>query len=504
MAEYLLGIDNGGTAAKAALFGTDGGEIAVASRTLEMLSPKPGHTERDMNEVWQATAEAIRNVLAESKIDPKDIIGIATAGHGNGLYLVDKQGTPVYNAIISTDTRAKDYITGWLEQGIDEKVLPKTMQSLWPAQPNALLAWLRDNEPEVMKKAGWVLMCKDYIRFRLTGEFYAELTDYSGTSLMNVGTGEYDLEVLEAFGIAEMRDLLPPIKRSEDICGNITAEAAAQTGLAEGTPVAGGLFDIDACGLASGLIDETQMCMVAGTWSCNQYISREPVVSKDIFMTSRYAMPGEFLMLEASPTSASNLEWFVAQFFEAEKETAKEQGKSVFDICNELVEQSSAEKANIVFLPFLFGSNADPDARASFIGLGNWHTRADVVRSIYEGVVFGHRAHVDRLLQSREMSKRICLTGGAARSEQWVQIFADVFQAPVEIPAGTELGALGAAICAAVAVGRYTSYEDAVGAMVKMSRLQNPNPALAEVYARKYECYQHVISALAPVWKDLG
>ena len=92
MAEYLLGIDNGGTAAKAALFGTDGGEIAVASRTLEMLSPKPGHTERDMNEVWQATAEAIRNVLAESKIDPKDIIGIATAGHGNGLYLVDKQG----------------------------------------------------------------------------------------------------------------------------------------------------------------------------------------------------------------------------------------------------------------------------------------------------------------------------------------------------------------------------------------------------------------------------
>ena len=504
MAEYLLGIDNGGTAAKAALFATDGKEIAVAGRTLDMVSPKPGHTERDMNDVWTATADAIREVLAEAKVDPKDIIGIATAGHGNGLYLVDKQGEPVYNAIISTGSRAKDYIAEWAEKGIDEKVLPKTMQSIWPAQPNALLAWLRDNEPEVMKKAGWALMCKDYIRFRLTGEFYAELTDYSGTSLMDVGTGEYDDEVLEAFGIGEMRDLLPPIKRSEDICGSVTAEAAAQTGLTEGTPVAGGLFDIDACGLASGLVDETQMCMVAGTWSCNQYISKDPVVSKDIFMTSRYAMPEEFLMLEASPTSASNLEWFVAQFFEAEKETAKEQGKSVYDVCNELVAQSSPEKANIIFLPFLFGSNADSDAKASFVGLGNWHTRADVVRSIYEGVVFGHRAHVDRLLQSREMSKSICLTGGAARSEQWVQIFADVFQAPVEIPAGTELGALGAAICAAVAVGRYSSYEEAVGAMVQMSRVQNPNPANAEIYAKKYEAYKRVIEALGPVWKDLN
>jgi L-xylulokinase len=107
-------------------------------------------------------------------------------------------------------------------------------------------------------------------------------------------------------------------------------------------------------------------------------------------------------------------------------------------------------------------------------------------------------------LQSREMSKRICLTGGAARSEQWVQIFADVFQVPVEIPAGTELGALGAAICAAVAVGRYASYEDAVGAMVKISHVQNPDPTLADVYARKYECYKHVIDALGPVWKHLG
>ncbi len=503
MPKYLLGIDNGGTVAKAALFTTDGEEVAVASRKTEMVSPQPGHTERDMETLWQATAEAIRAVIDQSKVAPTDIAGVATAGHGNGLYLVDKQGQPVRPGIISTDTRAKDYIARWTEQGVPQKVLPKTMQCIWPAQPNALLAWLRDNEPEVMQRAGWVLMCKDYIRFRLNGQIHAELTDTSGTSLMNVGTGEYDMEVLEAFGIAEMRDLLPPIKRPEEICGQVTAVAAAETGLAEGTPVAGGLFDIDACGLASGLMDETQMCMVAGTWSCNQYISRTPVVSEDIFMTSRYALADHFLMLEASPTSASNLEWFVTEFFSAERQSAEQQGGSVYDLVNELVEGTTPDEANIVFLPFLFGSNADPDAKATLIGMSNWHGRAHVLRAIYEGVVFGHKAHVERLIPSGELSGSIQLTGGAARSRVWVQMFADVFQTPVEIPSGTELGALGAAICAGVAVGCHGSYADAVKAMVKISRVQEPNPAHQDVYAAKYRRYQDVLAALGPVWKNV-
>ena len=504
MPKYLLGTDNGGTVAKAGLFTTEGEEVAVAGRKTEMLSPRPGYTELDAENLWKATADSIRAVIGESGIDPKDCAAVACAGHGNGLYLVDKRGEPVRPGIYSTDSRAKDYVARWIEQGVHKKVLPKTMQSLWAAQPNALLAWLRDHEPEVMHRAGWALMCKDYIRFRLTGEIHAEMTDYSGTSLMNVGTGEFDVDVLEAFGIAEIRHLLPPIVRSEQLCGRVTAEAAAETGLAEGTPVAGGLFDIDACGLASGLIDQSQMCMVAGTWSCNQYISRQPVVSEDIFMTSRYCLPDHFLMLEASPTSASNLEWFLTQFFEAERQSAKQQGNSVYELVNELVGGTTPQEATIVFLPFLFGSNADPDAKASLVGLGSWHTRAHVLRAIYEGVVFGHKAHVDRLMQSRELTGPIRLTGGAARSEVWVQIFADVFQTPVEIPSGTELGALGAAICASVAAGCHADYYQAVEAMVKLSRVQQPNPARGDVYAAKYERYQKVLAALGPAWKELS
>jgi L-xylulokinase len=326
MPKYLLGTDNGGTVSKAAIFTLDGVEVAVASRKTALLTPKPGYIERDMTKMWRATAEAIKEAVTTSGIDPADIVCLACTGHGNGIYLIDKEGRPVRNAIMSSDSRARKYVEQWQNDGIDKAVRPKTMQAVWPAQPNALLLWIRDNEPQVMRKAAHVLMAKDYIRYCLTGEVYAELTDMSGTSLMNVGTGKYDREVLEAFGIEEVQELLPPIKLTADICGTVTRQAAAETGLKEGTPVAGGMFDIDACGLACGIIDESQLCVVAGTWGNNQYISDKPVVD-GVFMTSCYSIPGYYLMLEGSATSASNLEWFLTEFFQADKELMEKQDK---------------------------------------------------------------------------------------------------------------------------------------------------------------------------------
>jgi L-xylulokinase len=504
MPKYLLGTDNGGTLAKAAIFATDGRLVAVASRKTEMLAPRPGHTERRMDEMWQATAQAIREVLERARIDPREVAAVASAGHGNGLYLVDKQGNAVRDGIISTDARAKDYVARWYADGVHQQVLPKTMQSLWPGQPNALLAWLRDHEPESIERAGWALMCKDYVRFRLTGEVQSEMTDASGTSLMDVAAGQYDVDLLKAFGLAELRSLLPPVVRSDEICGIVTAGAAAETGLAPGTPVAGGMFDIVACAIGSGILDPSQLCLIAGTWSINQYVSTTPVVERDHFMTCRYCLPDYYLVPEASPTSASNLEWFVTQFFGAEQEAAKAQGRSVYDVCNDLVATTGPRDASVVFLPFLFGSNAAPDAKACFLGLGGWHTRAHVLRAIYEGVVFGHRAHVDRLLRYRGPFESIRLTGGAARSRPWVQIFADCFQAPVEVPAGSELGALGAAICAGVAAGVFGDYREAVEAMVKIDRVQQPDPANRDMYAEKVARYQKALEALGPLWRELA
>jgi len=503
MAKYLLGIDNGGTVSKAALFTLDGKEVAVASRQTALLTPQPGWIERDMTKMWQATAEAIKEVVTTSAIDPADIACLACTGHGNGIYLIDKQGQPVRNAIMSSDSRARKYIEQWQADGVDKAIRPKTMQAVWPAQPNALLAWIRDNEPQVMSKAAHVLMAKDYIRYKLSGEIYAELTDFSGTSLMNVGTGQYDADVLEAFGIPEVQPLLPPIKLTADICGAVTSQAAAETGLKQGTPIAGGMFDIDACALSCGIIDESQLCVVAGTWGNNQYISNKPVVD-GVFMTSCYSIPGHYLMLEGSATSASNLEWFITEFFQADKDLMAKQGKSIYDLCNELVTTSKPEDAAIVFLPFLYGSNVGLDAKSCLVGLSGWHNRGHVLRAIYEGIVFAHMTHMDNLKNYRDMPKTIRLTGGAARSDVWLQIFADCFQSTVEIPDGTELGALGAAIAAGVAVGCFTDYYKAIESMVRFSKTVTPNPAASDIYQQKYSRYRKVIQTLTPAWKDLG
>ena len=504
MPTYLLGTDNGCTMSKAALFTLDGTEVAVASRKTDTLTPRPGFLERDVPDMWKSTAEAIREVITAAAIDPADVACVASAGHGNGLYLIDADGNPTCNAIMSTDSRAREITDRWLADGLDDAVRPKTMQSIWPAQPNALLLWLKQNQPEVIARSAWVLMAKDFIRYKLTGKVNAELTDFSGTSLLNNATCDYDDELLAAFGIADLRRLMPPLVRTADLVGEVTPQAAAETGLKAGTPVAGGMFDIDASGLACGIVDESQLCMIAGTWGNNQYISTTPVVSPDVFMTSCYSIPGHYLMLEGSATSASNLEWFVTEFFAAEKALAEQQGRSVYDVCNQAVAAVEPEDARIVFLPFLYGSNVGPDAKAAFVGLNGWHTRGHVLRAIYEGVVFGHKAHVDRLLNFRSMPERIRLTGGAARSDVWVRIFADIFQTTVETPDGTELGALGAAIAASVACGLHPGYREAVDAMVRFSTCQEPDPARKDLYQAKQEDHKKIIAALDPVWAALS
>jgi L-xylulokinase len=183
---YLLGIDNGGTVTKAALYDTTGTEIAVASVKTQMLFPCPGHTEKDMGELWAANAHVISEVMARGRVEARQIAGVAVTGHGNGMYLVDAQGEPVRNGINSADSRATAIVEKWYADGTCARVLPRTCQSIWPAQPAALLAWFRDNDPDALARTRWILMCKDYIRYRLTGEAWAELTDFSGTSLVNV------------------------------------------------------------------------------------------------------------------------------------------------------------------------------------------------------------------------------------------------------------------------------------------------------------------------------
>ncbi|MEI6644419.1 MAG: FGGY-family carbohydrate kinase [bacterium] len=497
MAKYLVGIDNGGTVSKAAVFTADGRELAVAGRPVASIVKHPGWSERDMNVLWQDTAAAIREAVEKSGVNPSDIACVTCTGHGNGLYLIDADGKPVRNGIYSSDGRAASIIADWKARGIDAQALPKTAQCVWPAQPNALLAWLREHEPESIQKAASLLMAKDYTRFKLTGNVAMELTDMSGTSLMNVVTAKYDDSVLEIFGIPEMKRLMPPLVQSAEVCGTITAEASLLTGLKTGTPVAGGMFDIDACGLSSGCMDERQFVIVTGTWGNNQYIARTPLVDKGLFMTSCYSIPGWYLMLEGSPTGAGNLEWFISTFLEDKKILLKQEGKdSVFTWAECVIGACEPQETDPFFLPFVYGENVGYPAKATFLGLASQHTRAEVLRAVYEGCVFSHNMHIQRLYAFREKPEVVRITGGAARSAVWMQMFADIFQVPVEVPDGSELGALGAAIAGAVASGLYPTYAAAITAMTRVARRYEPNPARVAMFAKRYAIYSKACQAL--------
>ncbi len=502
--KYFMGLDNGGTTTKAALYDLSGKEIGVSSMETRMLAPKPGFTERDMEEMWQANCSVIRNVLEKTGVAAEDVAGVAICGHGKGLYLWGKDNKPARNGIISTDNRAYAYPVKWKADGTEDKVFALSCQHIMACQPVALLAWLKDNEPEVLDNVQWIFECKDYVRFRLTGEAKGEITDYSGANLVNLHTRQYDAELLKLFGLEEIMPALPPLCNSVEIAGYVSEEAAALCGLKPGTPVAGGMFDIDACAIAVNVLDENRICMIAGTWSINEYPKKSPVTDGKVQMNSLFCLPEYYLIEESSPTSAGNNEWFVKTLLPELRAEAKAKGSSIYEIMNEWAASLPAEEFVPIFLPFLMASNVHPNAKSSFIGMSTSHTRAHLAKSVYEGIIFCHKMHLDRLLATREnLPECIRLAGGAAKSKVWTQMFADILGIPVETVNVNETGALGCAIAAATAVGAYENLDEAAKAMCPVGERAEPNPAVKAAYARRYDLYKKAIECLDSLWDDM-
>lgn len=499
--KYLIGVDNGGTFSKAAIFDENGCQISVASFPTVTITPSPGYTERDMRELWEVNAKAIRTAVDQSGIDRQMIAGVSFSGHGKGLYLVDENGDPAYNGILSTDARAWKYVKQWYADMTNKKVYEKTIQEILASQPVSLLAWLKDHEPEALERAKYVFAVKDYIRFKLTGEAYAEYTDFSGANLINIKTKTYDKDLMKLFGLEEIYEKLPPLKYAADICGYVTKEASELTLIPEGTPAAAGMFDVDACGIASGLAGEDDMCMIAGTWSINEFIRKTPVSNGSVALNSMYCIPGYFLIEESSPTSAGNMEWFIQNLMSFEKDEKEQQGGSIYEIANEWVNSIDPSESNIIFLPFLNGSNENVLAKGTFVGLTAFHNKKHMLRAVYEGIVFSHMTHVKKLLENRKVPKSIRLAGGAANSDVWVQIFADALQIPIDTIGDKELGAQGAAMAAGIAAGIYKDYQEAVDKTVTITKTVYPRAEYKEIYEIKYKTYRAVIEGLNQAWE---
>ncbi len=492
MSRCLLGIDAGNTVVKAVLFDLDGNVLAASARDGRSSRPQPGHVERDIAEFWRNAAEVIADCLGRAGVDGRDVAAIGTAGHGNGLYMLDREDHPLIG-IQSLDTRAVDLAAEMRGGEAGERFYSLCLQKPWPAQTATLLAWVRRHRPDLYERAGTVFLCKDAMTFMLTGRKVSDFSDMSGCGLLRLPKRGYDAGLLDAYGLAGAMRLLPPPVESDAVAGRVSAEAAAITGLAEGTPVAGGLFDVIASMIGAGSHAVGEAAIVAGTWSINQVVLERPIVDERVFHASTWR-PDRYVSIESSATSAVNLEWFV-------REISGSHDADAFEACNALVASVQPGPDLPLFQPFLYGSATQPDARGAFLGLAGWHGKAELLYALYEGVVFEHRRHIDRLKAAGATFERASLSGGGSRSEVWCQMFADVIGVPVTVADCRETGALGAAVVAGVAGGLFPDIEHGIGRMVRISRRHAPNTAAARVTDARYRLHCELADTMPARWR---
>lgn len=486
MMSYWLGLDCGGTFIKAGLYDANGRERAVARQNLAVLVPEPGRAERDMQQLWQVAATVIRQVLASSETPAAQVVAVGISAQGKGLFLLDKQGQPLGNGILSSDRRALALVQQWQREGLPQELYPVTRQTLWTGHPASLLSWLKQHQPARYAEIGSVLMAHDYLRYCLTGTLACEETNISESNLYDMRLQDWSSALAERFDIAEILSALPPIVRPTDIAGEINDDAAAQCGLLAGTPVVGGLFDVVSTALCAGLNDDTRVNAVMGTWSVTSGITDSLIDETDYpFVYGRYAIDNQYIIHEASPTSAANLEWFCQQWQIDD-----------YQQLNQWVAELAPAASSLLFVPFLYGNNAGVDLQASFYGMQAGHQRGHLVQAIYEGVVFSHLTHLNRILKRFPHVTALRLSGGPTRSAVWMQMFADISGLPVEIPQIEESGCLGAALTAMVGTGAYSSLQQAQQTLNPALVRYEPNAQLYGLYQKKYQRYQNLVSAL--------
>lgn len=499
MEEYILVIDNGGTNTKAVLFSMDGKQIAKSSFPTPKIEVVEAQREVNLNKIWHSVCQSIRQVLQKAEVKSERVVGVTCVGHGKGLYLLDKQGNTFRNGILSADNRAQKLVDELQPKAKEIQAINE--QPLLASTAPILLKWMKENDPNSFEQIGSVLSAKDFVRFKLTGEVFSDYTDASGNGLLDLTTKNYEKKLFTLFGIEEMWERFPELRGSYDPCGEITHEVEMLTGLKKGTPVFGGLFDIDACALATQVLNEKAISMVAGTWSINTYLSQEFIKKNEGIMNSVFIDKKHFLIESSSATSAGNLDILLKILMDKEIEQTKERGTSIYQIGEHYLESTDASSTSILFLPFLYGNPTNSNVKAAFLNMDSSFQKKELIRSIYEGVVFSHKYHLEQLLKTKSSSTMsIHLAGGVVNSREWTQMFADVLGYPVVTFDAKELGALGGAICVSVGLNKYTNLSEAVETMTHKKFTFYPNQEEHLCYKEKYQQYQDIASALEKVY----
>ena len=497
---YLLGVDLGTSGTKTVLFDTAGN--VMASKTVEypMYQPQNGWAEQDPRDWWNATAVTTKAVIEESGVDPADIKGVGISGQMHGLVMLDKAGQVLRRSIIWCDQRTAQECEEITRRVGKERLIAITANPALTGFTASKILWVRNHEPEIYAQCAHILLPKDYVRYMLTGEFATEVSDASGMQLLDVPNRCWSDEVREKLEID--KSLLAKVYESPEVTGTITKEAAALTGLKEGTPVVGGAGDNAAAAVGTGVVEDGKAFVTIGTsgvvFAHTSDISIDP---KGRVHTFCCAVPGCWHVMGVTQGAGLSLKWYRDNFCQAEMETAKGMGKDPYFLMDQQAERVPIGCNKLLYLPYLMGERTphlDPDCRGVFFGLSAIHTKYDMLRAVMEGVTFSQRDSVEILREMGVDLKEMLACGGGGSSPLWRQMLADTFNCEVKTVVSKEGPALGVAILAGVGAGIYKSVEEGCRAVI---RTNPPQPPIAE-NVPQYEKFYQIYRSLYPALKD--
>jgi xylulokinase len=488
---YLLGIDIGTSSTKTTIIAPDGRLVSLASEEYTFMTPRPGWAELDPETWYLAAIHTIQKALQQSLIDPGEITGIGLTGLMHGPVFINKEGQSIRPSIIWADQRSGQQV-----KSLYDKISRETIAK-WTGNPLATgfmlptWLWIKENEVDTYNKTAYLLLPKDYIRYRLTGEIGCEPSDASATSLFNPFAGHWHSDLINALSLPHQ--VLPAISPSQEIAGTLLPEIAEITGLKNGTPVVYGGSDQTCQAIGNGITQPGFVSCTIGTGGQIFAVSNKPNYDPQLRLhTFCHVMPQTWHMLAATLTAGKSLRWLRDQVFIGSNYT-------------ELVDQALSVPSGaegLLFLPYLAGERTphmDPDAAAAFIGLTLRHTQSHMIRAVLEGVVFSLKQGFEIMIDLGVKVKKVIASGGATNHPLWLQLQADIFNQEIYRTQTKEAAAVGAALLAGVGAGVYNSVAHACQIAVHWEdEVIKPNLDNIDIYNQRYSVFSNLYDAIKP------
>jgi xylulokinase len=495
MNKYVLGIDVGTGGTRALIIGDDGKIIAAATEEHQPFSsPRIGWAEQHPEDWWRATVAATRKVIATAKLKPDQIACVGFSGQMHGAVMLDERGDVVRPALIWCDVRTEPQCRELTQSLGADRLIRLTCN---PALPNFTLTkflWVREHEPQNWARVRSVMLPKDYVRFRLTGERAIDMADASGTLMLDVANRQWSVEVLKAAQID--KSLLPSLHESPDVCGKVNTTGSEATGLIIGTPVVAGAGDQAAGATGMGIVKPGAVSSTIGTSGVVFAATDRPALDpRGRLHTFCHAVPGRWHVMGVTQSAGLSLRWFRDQLA---GDLPAKPGVDAYDILTAEAAATPAGADGLLWTPYLMGERTphlDPEARAVLAGLTASHTRGHIVRAILEGVAFSLKDTFTIFDEMNVPVKNIRLGGGGARSALWRQIQADVYGREVEIVEAEEGAAYGAAILAGVGAEMWPSVDAACDSIVRVAHRVPAKSENAAVTKRNYAAFRRAYPA---------